>query len=97
MKNYNPRLRDQKPVTRNSVLRNQTAHYHNSWDPMQRAPFGARYIGAAQLSSEWKCSLRTAQRAIERVPDGVKEKDGKEIYAPRSLITRRRPGRPSKG
>lgn len=53
------------------------------------------WVSAAELAEEWNCSLRTAQRAIERVPYPWKERRGKYYYAQRILIFRRRgPGRP---
>jgi hypothetical protein len=53
------------------------------------------WVSAAELAVEWRCSLRTAQRAIERVPRPWKERRGRFYFALRIMIKRPRGrGRP---
>lgn len=59
---------------------------------IQRCPFVPdNYICAADLASEMRTSVRTAQQLIHNVPDLVKVRVGRTIYAPRAAITPPKP------
>lgn len=55
---------------------------------IQSSPFVPDdYICAAELASEMRTAVRTAQNYIKAVPDILKVRVGRTIYAPRAAIT----------